>query len=538
MKFPWRDLLIILLIALVGRVLLLATGTVSFHSDEAVVALMARHITQGARPVFFYGQAYMGSVDAWLVAAGFQLFGESVSSIRIVQAVLYMLVVTTGYLAAWQLSHKRIIVAVTGLALALASVVVATYTTATLGGYNEVLLLGNLVLIAGHRVINDTARQWGWWALLGLCAGVGWWANGLIIMFVLPVGLLGLVGLVGRLRKREGLNVYIAGIAIAAVCFFIGSAPWWVYDFTHDHVALNFYLTGVIDGEVDPNAVTSSPADHALGMVLFGIPALIGARFPWLSTYFLLPVGLLVLAVYLLAFYRLIRSTPLRPGGRALILTMVLVFTLIFIFSSFGGDPTGRYFLPLVIPLSIVLGTLVEAVASSGTADHAMTRRAAAGLIVAPVLGYQVVGQVAAIQGEEGLTTQFDPISHITNAHDDALIAFLEDNQLYHGHTNYWVAFRLAFLSQETLQYSASLPYKANLSYNPADNRYPPFAEATDTADRVAYITAHAPDLNDQLTAAFAAQDITYQQQVIGDFHIFYDFSPTLPQVTIEQLPD
>ena len=87
-KFPLRDLIMILLIAAIGRLLLLASGAVSFHSDEAVVALMARHINQGARPVFFYGQAYMGSLDAWLVALGFRLFGESVLSVRIIQSVL------------------------------------------------------------------------------------------------------------------------------------------------------------------------------------------------------------------------------------------------------------------------------------------------------------------------------------------------------------------------------------------------------------------------------------------------------------------
>jgi 4-amino-4-deoxy-L-arabinose transferase-like glycosyltransferase len=68
---------------------------IPFNSDEAVVALMARHITMGARPIFFYGQAYMGSLDAFLVAAGFLLFGQQVWVIRLVQAVLYLGTVLT-----------------------------------------------------------------------------------------------------------------------------------------------------------------------------------------------------------------------------------------------------------------------------------------------------------------------------------------------------------------------------------------------------------------------------------------------------------
>jgi len=64
---------------------------VPFNGDEAIVGLMARHIlVDGARPIFFYGQAYMGSLDAYLVAAGFTLFGEQIWVIRLIQTVLYL----------------------------------------------------------------------------------------------------------------------------------------------------------------------------------------------------------------------------------------------------------------------------------------------------------------------------------------------------------------------------------------------------------------------------------------------------------------
>jgi hypothetical protein len=67
------------------KFVLQASGKVPFNADEAVVALMARHILAGARPIFFYGQAYMGSLDAFLVAGGFGIFGEEVWVIRAVR---------------------------------------------------------------------------------------------------------------------------------------------------------------------------------------------------------------------------------------------------------------------------------------------------------------------------------------------------------------------------------------------------------------------------------------------------------------------
>ena len=86
----WALLTALLSVVLKGC--LLAAGSFPFHSDEAIVALMARHILQGQWPAFFYGQAYMGSLDAALVALGFAAFGEHVAVIRWIQALLRVVV--------------------------------------------------------------------------------------------------------------------------------------------------------------------------------------------------------------------------------------------------------------------------------------------------------------------------------------------------------------------------------------------------------------------------------------------------------------
>jgi hypothetical protein len=91
---------LIVLLSAVYKLVLLAFNAVPFNGDEAIVALMARHILQGERPVFFYGQAYLGATDAWLVAASFTIFGESVLAIRVVHILLFAGVVLTTYLLA------------------------------------------------------------------------------------------------------------------------------------------------------------------------------------------------------------------------------------------------------------------------------------------------------------------------------------------------------------------------------------------------------------------------------------------------------
>src|SRR5215813_9217077 len=116
-RLPWW--LPILLMALLWHGLILATGAVSFHSDEAIVGLMVRHINQGQPiPTFFYGQAYMGSLDPLLVSLMFRITGETVLGIRLVQSVLYLLFVATTMLLALRLSHKRRVAMAAGFLVA------------------------------------------------------------------------------------------------------------------------------------------------------------------------------------------------------------------------------------------------------------------------------------------------------------------------------------------------------------------------------------------------------------------------------------
>ena len=166
-RFPYRSLLMILAVTLAVRLILLASGAVSFHADEAVVGLMARHILTGDRPIFFYGQAYMGSLDAWLIALGFRILGDSLLTIRIVQSVLYVLVVAAGYVLTWRLSARRIVANIAGLVMAVSPVNTVLYTTATLGGYNETLLFGTLILLMAYEVTHEFPGSRWRWAMFG-----------------------------------------------------------------------------------------------------------------------------------------------------------------------------------------------------------------------------------------------------------------------------------------------------------------------------------------------------------------------------------
>jgi hypothetical protein len=58
-------------------------GPAFFDSDQAVVGLMAKHLSEGRGfPLFFYGQNYMLGVEAWLAVPFFWIGGPTVAMLR------------------------------------------------------------------------------------------------------------------------------------------------------------------------------------------------------------------------------------------------------------------------------------------------------------------------------------------------------------------------------------------------------------------------------------------------------------------------
>ncbi|MDX2140617.1 MAG: glycosyltransferase family 39 protein [Chloroflexota bacterium] len=521
-KSRWLPFVLVMLIALIGRVLLLASDSVSFHSDEAIVGLMARHILAGERPTFFYGQAYMGSLDAWLVAMGFRLFGESVTTIRLVQSALYLLVVASAYAAAWALTRSHTATVVTMLTFAIGSPLLTLYTTATLGGYNETLLFGHLLVAIGVDLgeqDNDLSNKHLLWLALGLTAGIGWWTNALIVVYALPVG----IWLLLQLRARV-----LPGALIALVGFVIGSAPWWVYALQNDLAPLRFFLPDVLGGRETVGAVIPSvPFDQRLfGLLLFGLPSVTGLRFPWSGEFFAPVVGLVVAAVFAVALYQLARRGDMAQ--RVISFGMIAFLCALFLLTRFSSDPSGRYFLPLTLPFGVALGLWVAGIPRP--LKSVENRFSVAAALVVLVLGYFAAGQISAARAPLGFTTQFVAQTHLPNTDDAALIAWLNENDIQHGYTTYWISFRLAFLSAERIQLSAALPDKSDLAYTPAFERYALYRTATDAAQNIAYITANIPELEGALEAWFVDSGTRYQVAQVGIYRIYYDFEPTTPR--------
>ncbi len=495
---------LIVALSVVYKLFLLAFNAVPFNGDEAIVALMARHILHGERPVFFYGQAYLGSTDAWLVAASFSVFGESVLAIRIVHILLFAGVVLTTYLLARRYVQSEWGARAAMLWMALPPTMLTLYTTATLGGYTETLLFGNvLLLMADSRWLMADRWRAGRWLLFGVIAGFAFYTFPLILIYLIPIGLL----LLYRLRGRAW-----RGYLMALLGFALGSAPWWLTLVQSGGMLVAEMTGSAVAGTVESSGSPGGLVIRLLNFFLFGTSAWWGLRYPWSAEFVLPLLGLAALLFYLRAFGYAIRRGPRVLWG------MIATLFATFLLTPFGGDPSGRYFLPLYIPLAIFSAMLLQRFRKQNVT--------VALLLLALLVGYNVAGTLAAAaKNPPGITTQFDPITWIDHTRDQELIDFLLANGETRGYTNYWVQTPIAFLSGERIISAARLPYHLALDYTPRDDRYPPFTQAVREAPRAFYITVNHPKLDALIRDRLTALGVAFKEHDIGNYHIFYALS-------------
>jgi hypothetical protein len=124
-----------------------------------------------------------------------------------------------------------------------------------------------------------------------------------------------------------------------------------------------------------------------------------------------------------------------------------------------------------------------------------------------------------------GITTQIDSVAQVDHTYMDELVQFLHDHDETRGYTNYWVSYPLAFRSDEELVFVPQLPYHQDFRYTVRDDRYQPYTDSVERADKVAYITTHHPALDQALRENFASQGATWEEKQIGDYQVFYNIS-------------
>ena len=219
----WRHgLWVVLLLGLVNRVAMSVNGYVSTF-DTGTPGLMAVHILQGERPLFFYGQHYMGAMESYVAAFLFSVLGIS-ETVKTLSPILFSL----GWIAATYALFSECLNRKAGFA---ASMVLAFcgwqtlwYNIGTYGGYPEAFMFGTLVLWLSVRLLKRriSGRElYLYVPWIGLLAGLGLWTNFICGAYL---GLAGILLIIHKF-KVVGIRNHTLPYVVAVIPFLIAITP-------------------------------------------------------------------------------------------------------------------------------------------------------------------------------------------------------------------------------------------------------------------------------------------------------------------------
>lgn len=400
-RHPRLPLAIALVAGVLARLVLVIRSNALIDGDEAMIGIQAEHILRGDFPTYYYGQVYMGSLETYLIAVLFRLFGPSPWAMRAVPILLSLLLVYLTWRLAYALlpARSRATPFLAGLASLFAAIPPlydAVTELRTWGGQIEVyvitlaLLLATVELAQRLRVRAGAAELARRWAIWGLLAGLGIWVNPLIIYALIasvlwlayPYARRAIPGMLARFRRdsapaREGYTRgHIARIVpLLAVVpgLLVGGLPAWIYALRHSAENLLVYVTQPPVTPVMSEAASQGRVGLAVAITKHYAgciaPQVLNGMMPEEPLRYWLPVRLLLLvppvAGILCAIWLMRRPNGANAAGEAggwrihagLPLLFGAVITAVFCLgtSSWAAskncefDLAGRYAVPLVL---------------------------------------------------------------------------------------------------------------------------------------------------------------------------------------------
>lgn len=500
------------------------TGALStLESDESIPGLMALHIGRGELPVFYWGQSYMGAIEAYPTALVFRFAGVSPLTLKVVPIASALLFVATLYQIGRAYSSRKAGV-LSAMCAAASLLLIVRGVKAT--GYGPVLLLGNLALLAAAPLAQgrgDISRRRVGLRLgsIGVLCGLLFWAHPLGIVYILPIGAWLLqVGAGSLVSRRPGASrrlgtAVLSCLALAAGAL-MGMVPvlwenarngWqtfrllagagtspsgWLTGIAAMRVPLPIVL-GLLQPTSDAGAFWNQVALHRAG---YWVGVLVGVG-----------LGLWVLTRLVRAILDFVRT---RQVHREWLLLYVAVCTFLFAaLSRFSSLTEPRYLLPIFSCLPLFLGRLTP-----GRLHRFPLAAVGAGLFVA-------VNIAGLLRINPTLNLPF--ISSRPYPSDlTPLLQRLRGEGVNTAYADYWVCYRMMFETQEGVQ-CAVLE-----GLTPGWNRRWQYASAVEQSPNPAWILVAGSDSDLALRELLDQRHIRYSYADAGGYAVYSDLSRRL----------
>jgi len=411
-------LLALILLAVAVRVPYFIHGAGIMTSDDAIPALMGKHIADGKiAPISYYGQLYMGSLSSHVLALFFKCFGYSLFMLQLATLLFYLGFMVVEYVFLRELFAREFAALVTlFLALPIGELIRVSFDDTS--AYPLVLLLGTLLLFLSYRIAWKGEDRW--LASFGFLTGLAFWTHQVTAGFILTAWLVVLW------RGRPVLKRY----AILASTTLAGLFPLLLQE-VYDRFHMAYFLTA---GDKQPPDWSRLAQTARFARDLFS-----SSDHPLTYVFVLmLLVGCGVLA------YQALRKKEFRPGG--LYPLYFGLFFGVYLFSGFSNRAAIRYLYPSYLCLPVLL--------FGGVWFLLRRRRVAASLaLLAVLLASNLGGAKAAFQS-----------TRIRGIHSRAVLAAMEATGVKYWQADYWTAYKLTAIAGEKVIVDA---YTVN--------RYPPY---------------------------------------------------------------
>ena len=501
------------------RLALLLLTVPGSNSDEATFGLAAMHIaTRRERPVFLYGQHYMGTVEAYLAAPLVRAFGPSWIALRIPLLFLYAAFVFLLYRLTRRLYSPWLATFTVGL-LALGSERVIRDQLTAVGGRPEVkpavVLLLLLAVALGQR---RTRHRWLAAVVFGVVAGLALWDDWLVLPYLAVTALVQLIACGRTLFGRTGLLV-LGG-------FVVGLLPLLVDNLTappgQDSLSVFQQLS---DGESAP----ASLAERLHGAILVGIPLASGhcppgRCLPWHGWWGPAYLGLLLAGAVLAALGLRRSATPgaappdrdrIRYVAQLALLAGAGLTLVAYARNALAGTApiaSARYLSILQISLPAVLWPFWLAVRwlrpGSGPS---LPQRLCGGLAAAALAAVSA----ASIYATAVLITQI-PVIRSEERDARELATAVRRAGIRYAFGEYWTCNRLIFNAGEKVICAV-----LGEDLRPGQNRYPPYPARVFGASRPAFVFESGGAADSAFRAYLARTRISATVIPVGDYRIY-----------------
>lgn len=467
------------------------------------MGLMALHILkQGNIPVFFYGQGYMGSLEAILAAPLFGIFGPSYFTLRFGLVLLYALFLLNMYLLTSILYTKRLAL-FTLLLLCFGSESMLTLQLMATGGHPDMFFFASLLLLYALLLARSAGdmplrrKQWarilaysGW----GLLAGLALWTDPLLIPYVCASA-----WLLWRFCHREMRAPVVLGLLL---CLVLPLIPVIIYNVSVPITLSTIAFFGAAFWVHGTTLAVAPPLTRIAGTLFVSLPRASGGNvlcsiphtwplftpqnahaIPCIIVNGLWGVGILVLmlitaALSFVAYRGLRRIRRLQPWtteqqqeAAGFFAQMLLIGSTLFIVLVYTGSSSAglspwtstRYLICVPIALPAALWPLWRAGAAIKRKLLVYCLKILSVVLLVAVFLSFALGWFH--------TLQLIPVAQANLRQDADLINTLLNRGITHMYTDYWTCGRIAFESQERIICSV-----VDEQLQPGVNRYPPYA--------------------------------------------------------------